>query len=106
MKNENATVHELSAAVSDFIDTLCNIADENNKNRDDLINTAGSLLCFLTHTTTFQNNSPKETLMEKHWKECMQIARYDDRIKALEERIDRLMGIIDGLCGYLGGEGR
>lgn len=42
-------------------------------------------------------------LHDKHWSECRQIALYDDQIKRMQEHIDRLGGIIDGLCGYMGG---
>lgn len=42
-------------------------------------------------------------LHDKHWNECRQIALYDDQIKRMQEHIDRLKGIIDGLCGYVGG---
>ena len=44
-----------------------------------------------------------QELHDKHWNECRQIALYDDQIKQMQEHIDRLKDIIDGLCGYVGG---
>ena len=104
----NETIREeLADAELDFINTVIAIADGNNVSRDALMVVASKKLAVTTIEVTFKEYHPeKEPNRDKHWSECRQIALYDDQIRRMQEHIDRLKSIIDGLCGYVGGEGK
>lgn len=97
----DTTKKELAHTVGDFINTVILIADENKCDRDSLIERAAHFIAFVVQVGTSAKCEPVETTKDKHWNECRQIALYDDQIKQMQEHIDRLKGIIDGLCGYI-----
>lgn len=99
----DTTKKELAHTVGDFINAVIAFADENNADRDEMIRHAAEIVMFAAQTATFRTYELIETSHDKHWNECRQIALYDDQIKRMQEHIDRLKGIIDGLCGYVGG---
>lgn len=90
----------------DIIDNGVKIADETRRDRNEFLQRVARNVDRVVRIANLSEYQPDETVTEKHWNECMQIAHYDNQIKAQQEHIDRLRGIIDGLCGYLEGEGR
>ncbi len=88
----NTTRKELAKAVGDFINTVVLIADENECDRDVLIERAADTAAAIALVGRFAQYEPIETTKDKHWSECRQIALYDDQIKRMQEHIHRLGG--------------
>lgn len=99
----NETINdELVIAQADFIHTVITIADTYGIDRDELLQGAVNSVRDAVTMATFRNYQlVGQTTADKHWSECRQIALYDDQVKKLQDQVDRLKGIIDGMCGYM-----